>query len=92
MPHPRVWPRVHPAVQPAAAPQEPRVADREAQEQTLPLQHLWQRVRHRKQSQDAHGQGESLFIVGQRVYGLFKRLKLQIKFSEQWPIVCAFCK
>ena len=58
VPHTGVRSRLHPAVQPTATPPKPRVSDWAVEEPTVPLQHLWKGVCHRKQSEDPHGQGE----------------------------------
>ena len=46
--HARLWSRFHPAVEPPATSPQPRRATRAYEEQTLPLQHLWEGFRYRE--------------------------------------------
>lgn len=58
MPPTRLRESLHPAVQSPATPTEPRRSGGEGKEQTLPLQHLWQRLRHWKQFANSYRQGQ----------------------------------
>ena len=61
MPPPRVWQGLHPALELAAALAEPRRAARAHEKQTLPLQHLRERIRDGELTAHPHGEGKRNF-------------------------------